>query len=811
MGIGSSSSEVKEENPSIYDFGKAVDKSITSQEGNYLLYLFECKTNSDNNGGSLSIVLYNPVFSAKCFHLLELTDTSEAKEKFRQLADHLRPFVKYIESIYDVESLHNIILQFKNNPNWTASHVAAELEITECFENAEFMNEMENSLKSDDITPLHIACKDGKKKTIRKLFEIGPNFSKDFLGNTPIHYLIENHPELVEAASSFTTSIGDHFKESLNTLNQYSESPVHVAIRLSQEKVLSLLIEKGANCRLLCGHMYAIHLALKNKSYGCAVLLIKQDSSCVYDKDLKYGALPLHWAKTSQMADLLIENGVDLNCRNENEDAPLHVMARKKRLSCIVTLISNGADINVINKDGRNSLHLAVEAEDPDIVRGLLLFGIDHELKDSQGLTAFDIAKGKQDSTIMSEIKNALNIFSAIHRGPASDDSSKRGILEQAKAAYNEVKYIMKKPLQTDSNAASILKNKTGKEAVLCMDGGGIRGLVLTELLFALEEVTGHPISKLFDWVSGTSTGSYLALAVATGKSVEHAQKAYFRLKERVFHGSRPFLSEPLENFLIDEFGKETMMSSFSHPRVIIPAMIADRKPAALHLFRNYDAPYDEHFWTRDTRFKRPRKPQELELWRAARCSGAAPSYFRAMDRYIDGGMIANNPTLDVLAEIHNYKKHNEIRKKKEAKQSATPNDVAMASDVTVRGTNDNLGIVISLGTGRAPQVALKGIDIFKPSTIWETTELLVSARDFGELLVDQVTNSDDHVVERAKSWCEMVGLSYFRFNPPLSNDVELDEQSDNVLINMLWDARIYLHKNRDLVEKAGRILLGCD
>ena len=88
----------------------------------------------------------------------------------------------------------------------------------------------------------------------------------------------------------------------------------------------------------------------------------------------------------------------------------------------------------------------------------------------------------------------------------------------------------------------------------------------------------------------------------------------------------------------------------------------------------------------------------ELELWRAARCSGAAPSYFRAMDRYIDGGMIANNPTLDVLAEIHNYKKHNEIRKKKEAKQSATPSDVAMASDVTVKGTNDNLGIVISLG-----------------------------------------------------------------------------------------------------------------
>ena len=50
-------------------------------------------------------------------------------------------------------------------------------------------------------------------------------------------------------------------------------------------------------------------------------------------------------------------------------------------------------------------------------MRALLLFGIDHELKDGQGLTAFDIAKGKQDSTTISEIINALKIFSAIHRG----------------------------------------------------------------------------------------------------------------------------------------------------------------------------------------------------------------------------------------------------------------------------------------------------------------------------------------------------------------------------------------------------------
>ncbi len=38
-------------------------------------------------------------------------------------------------------------------------------------------------------------------------------------------------------------------------------------------------------------------------------------------------------------------------------------------------------------------------------------------------------------------------------------------------------------------------------------------------------------------------------------------------------------------------------------------------------------------------------------IWQAARASGAAPSYFRACGPYLDGGMIANNPTLDILTE----------------------------------------------------------------------------------------------------------------------------------------------------------------
>lgn len=50
------------------------------------------------------------------------------------------------------------------------------------------------------------------------------------------------------------------------------------------------------------------------------------------------------------------------------------------------------------------------------------------------------------------------------------------------------------------------------------MDGGGIKGLVMTQMLFVLEEMLGKPIQECFDWISGTSTGGFLALMVCMGK-----------------------------------------------------------------------------------------------------------------------------------------------------------------------------------------------------------------------------------------------------------------------------------------------------
>lgn len=91
---------------------------------------------------------------------------------------------------------------------------------------------------------------------------------------------------------------------------------------------------------------------------------------------------------------------------------------------------------------------------------------------------------------------------------------------------------------------------------LLCLDGGGIRGLVLVQTLLEIEAVLGKPVASCFDWIAGTSTGGIMALGIAAGKSLKECQALYFRIKDNAFVGKRPYASEPLENALKDCLGK---------------------------------------------------------------------------------------------------------------------------------------------------------------------------------------------------------------------------------------------------------------
>ena len=50
---------------------------------------------------------------------------------------------------------------------------------------------------------------------------------------------------------------------------------------------------------------------------------------------------------------------------------------------------------------------------------------------------------------------------------------------------------------------------------VLCIDGGGIRGLIPALVLAEIEQRTGRRMAELVDFIAGTSTGGILACALA--------------------------------------------------------------------------------------------------------------------------------------------------------------------------------------------------------------------------------------------------------------------------------------------------------
>lgn len=156
------------------------------------------------------------------------------------------------------------------------------------------------------------------------------------------------------------------------------------------------------------------------------------------------------------------------------------------------------------------------------------------------------------------------------------------------------------KPKSSSTNTSSSASptedtkpTESPRTRLLCLDGGGIRGLVLVQMLLEIEKLAQTPVHHMFDWVAGTSTGGILALALGAGKTMKQSLCLYLRMKEQAFVGSRPYSSENLENLLKDNLGAFSVMTDITHPKIMVTGVMADRKPVDLHLFRNYTSASD--------------------------------------------------------------------------------------------------------------------------------------------------------------------------------------------------------------------------
>jgi len=175
------------------------------------------------------------------------------------------------------------------------------------------------------------------------------------------------------------------------------------------------------------------------------------------------------------------------------------------------------------------------------------------------------------------------------------------------------------------------------------------------------------------------------------------------------------------------------------------------------------------------------KRPDQQTVWQAARSSGAAPTYFQQAGRFIDGGLVANNPTLDIITEIH--ERNQALR------------------GVGKAGETEQIGLVVSLGVGDPPTEKVDSVDLFRPDSIMGVYSAVTGASAMARLLVDQAASATNRVVDRARAWCGMANIFYMRLSPQLSSDIMLDETNDEILVEMLWRTQAYMHEKRDHIK----------
>lgn len=748
------------------------------------------------------LILNKPVDDSltSAFSLYRLPDVSESQIRFISLREVLPPLVEHMPHyVVNKQGLQTICDLTRAHPTWSPAHIAAYLGYAKVFRNSTFANCADTADIELKETPLHIAIKEGHIDVIRTLLEKGVSVDvTDVKGNSVYHLAAAANESIIQLVTQRESRL-------MNFPNAAGKTPLHLACEADKPECVKALFCAGADVNVAATHdsTLPIHTAMAANSTLCAKEIIKIYPNQLNVKDMKHGGTPLHWATSREIISAMADLGCSINARNFHGHTALHKMVEHNRLACAITLLSLGADVNAVDEDGNSALHFA---NSPAVLQALLVFGGNTTFINKNNVSVRHLVASStyREKPSMLYILHAIGASRCKTRLPdctdgCSPEGSYNGVplngdlFCRSRVSYDDLldSSILGKTLRDLQSGAPLgfdgLGNLATRGRILCLDGGGIKGLVLIQLLLAIEEAAGRPILQLFDWIAGTSTGGILALALARGKSVRYTQTLYFRMKDLVFVGMRPYDEKPLEKILKEELGEDTVMADIKEPKIIVTGVLADRFPADLHLFRNYTS--GEHLLQAHggNAFTPTPPPEQQLVWRAARASGAAPSYFRSYGRFIDGGLISNNPTLDVLTEI--------------AEHNTSLNIVGRTKEVV------KPSVVLSLGTGKPPVAKVDAIDCFKPESMWSTVRMAFGLSNVAKLLVDQATMADNRTVDRARAWCGMCGIAYLRLSPQLSLDVQLDETRDEILVNSLWETMVYIRSKKEQIHQIAALL----
>lgn len=213
-------------------------------------------------------------------------------------------------------------------------------------------------------------------------------------------------------------------------------------------------------------------------------------------------------------------------------------------------------------------------------------------------------------------------------------------------------------------------EGKQSPMRILCLDGGGMKGVYACSYLATLETYFKINLTDHFDLIAGTSTGGIIALGIASRMSACDILNLYkvngreifpnmfgpCKLLRRLRFG-HAYHHRGLNRVVGETFRKpdsnEPLRMKDAATRLCIPAVNA--RDCSPRIFKAHQGEEQVKRLTRDT---------EITMAEVALATAAAPWYFpiahvkeaEARFTYLDGGLWANNPSVIAITEaLTNY------------------------------------------------------------------------------------------------------------------------------------------------------------
>jgi len=194
---------------------------------------------------------------------------------------------------------------------------------------------------------------------------------------------------------------------------------------------------------------------------------------------------------------------------------------------------------------------------------------------------------------------------------------------------------------------------------ILSLDGGGLKGAFEAAFLAAIEDDLNVSVVDHFDLITGTSTGSIIAMGLGLGLSAKQILEFYQSKGSRIFpykessewlrrlaqYAATKHKPDGLQQELITVFGDKKLGDS--------------RKPLVIPSY-NLDA--DDVYVFKTPHSRRFKRDWTVPAWKVCMASCAAPTFLPTFTgvgglRLIDGGVWANNPMMvGVVEAISEFK-----------------------------------------------------------------------------------------------------------------------------------------------------------